>query len=170
MQHIKNSIAEVAAMYQLTKSEERLLGRAATLLDTKIRNNAQSETMSSPDVVRATARSYFALTHAHKELEVFTVMYLDGQHRLIATVEAFVGTIDCASIYPREIVKQALSYNAAVVIFAHNHPSGAPEPSKPDIQITTRLTDALALIGVRVLDHIIVGRLESFSFAEHGLI
>lgn len=106
---------------------------------------------------------------AHYEREVFGVMLLDSQHCLIAFEELFMGTIDCASVYPREVVKIALEKNAAVVIFAHNHPSGNAEPSYADKEITTKLVDALKLIDIRVLDHIIVGH-ESVSFAERGLL
>jgi|TARA_B110000240_G_C13460085_1_gene436278 DNA repair protein RadC len=89
--------------------------------------------------------------------EVFFVMLLNSQHQLIEYRELFFGTINSASVYPREVVKAVLSQNAAAVIFAHNHPSGNPEPSKADILITKRLSDALSLIDVSVLDHIVVG-------------
>ncbi len=103
------------------------------------------------------------------EREVFSVMLLDSQHKLIDYRELFFGTINAASVYPREVVKLALLENAAAVIFAHNHPSGTAEPSQADIAITKRLKDALALIDVSVLDHIIVGETTS-SFAEKGLL
>ncbi len=104
------------------------------------------------------------------EREVFAVMYLDNQHRLIAWEELFFGTIDGASVHPREVVKQVLEHNAAAVIFAHNHPSGVAEPSQADRRITERLKAALLLVDVRVLDHMIVGDSEVLSFAERGLI
>ena len=103
------------------------------------------------------------------EREVFGVMLLDNRHRLIDYQELFFGTIDSASIYPREVVKVVLKENAAAVIFAHNHPSGVAEPSQADQQITDKLVDALQLIDVRVLDHIVVGH-ESVSFAERGVL
>lgn len=103
------------------------------------------------------------------EREVFAVMMLDTQHQLIEFNELFFGTVDTASVYPREVVKAVLAVNAAAVIFAHNHPSGETEPSQADRLITKRLTDALALIDVRVLDHIVVGR-TPVSFAERGLL
>ena len=106
---------------------------------------------------------------SHYEREVFGVMLLDNRHRLIDYKELFFGTIDAASIYPREVVKAVLTDNAAAVIFAHNHPSGLAEPSTADKLITKRLVDALLLIDVRVLDHIIVGE-TSVSFAERGLL
>jgi DNA repair protein RadC len=103
------------------------------------------------------------------EHEVFACLMLDNRNRVIAFRELFRGTIDGASVYPREVVKQALADNAAAVIFAHNHPSGATEPSQADIAITERLKKALALIDVRVLDHLIVGD-EVTSFAERGIL
>ena len=103
------------------------------------------------------------------EREVFAVMMLDNQHRLKEFNELFFGTIEAAGVYPREVVKAVLAVNAAAVILAHNHPSGEAEPSQADKQITKRLTDALALIDVRVLDHIVVGK-TPVSFAERGLL
>lgn len=103
------------------------------------------------------------------EREVFAILLLDNQHRIIEYKELFFGTIDSASIHPREVVKTVLEFNAAAVMFVHNHPSGHVEPSDSDRRITARLKDALALIDVRVLDHFIVGE-ECFSFAEKGLI
>lgn len=102
--------------------------------------------------------------------EVFGCLFLDNQHRVIHFEELFRGTIDGANVYPREVVKKALAFNAAAVIFAHNHPSGVAEPSEADKHITVRLKQALNLIDIRVLDHFIVGDGEAYSFAEHGLI
>jgi len=95
---------------------------------------------------------------------------LDNRHRLIAFEELFRGTIDRAGVHPREVLRQTLLHNAAALIFAHNHPSGVLEPSPADEQITLRLRDALALVDVRVLDHIIVGDGHCLSFAERGLL
>ncbi len=106
----------------------------------------------------------------HYPYEVFACLFLDTKHRLIAFDELFNGTIDGASVYPREVVKQALSHNASAVIFSHNHPSGIAEPSQADRQITQRLKAALELVDIRVLDHIIIGDSESLSFAERGLL
>lgn len=106
----------------------------------------------------------------HQSREVFSALFLDSQHRLIHYQELFQGTIDCASVYPREVVKEALKHNCAAIIFAHNHPSGIAEPSPADQNITNRLIQALALLDIRVLDHIIVGEGETVSFAERGLI
>lgn len=104
-----------------------------------------------------------------QEKEVFAVMFMDNQHALIEYNEMFSGTIDSASVYPREIVKQALKVNAAAVILSHNHPSGLSEASIADKQITERIKKALALIDITVLDHIIIAR-EPLSFAETGLL
>ena len=102
--------------------------------------------------------------------EVFAALLLDNKHQVISFKELFHGTLDGASVYPREVVKLVLQQNAAAVIFAHNHPSGNSTPSSADRQITLKLKDALAMIDVRVLDHFIVGDDGGFSFAEHGLI
>lgn len=113
---------------------------------------------------------YLMVRLSHLEHEVFAVLFLDNRHRLIAFEEMFRGTIDSASVYPREVVKAALQHNAAAVIFAHNHPSGDPQPSHADELITRRLKDALALVDIRVLDHIVVGADFCESFAERGLL
>ena len=102
--------------------------------------------------------------------EVFCLLHLDNRHRLIAFDELFRGTIDGASVHPREVVKQALSRNAAAVILAHNHPSGVAEPSQADELITARLREALALVAIRLLDHLVVGDTRCTSFAERGLL
>jgi DNA repair protein RadC len=112
----------------------------------------------------------FRLRIADREREVFCVMYLDTQHRMIAIDELFFGTIDAASVYPREVVKAALAVNAAAVCFSHNHPSGVVDPSEADKRITERLSQALALMDIRVLDHIIVSTQGAYSFAQHGLL
>ncbi len=105
-----------------------------------------------------------------REREVFAVMLLDNQHRLLQYKELFEGTLDAAAVYPREVVKLALGANAAAVILAHNHPSGVAEPSLADQQITKRLVDALALVDIRVLDHLVVGDGKPVSLAERGML
>jgi DNA repair protein RadC len=117
-----------------------------------------------------TTRTYLTMQLRDHPHEVFACIFLDNQHRIIAFEKLFRGTIDGASVYPREVTRRALSLNAAAVIFAHNHPSGVAEPSRADRQITERLTAALALFDIRVLDHFIVGDGKAFSFAEHGLL
>jgi DNA repair protein RadC len=115
-------------------------------------------------------KDYLALQLAGREQEVFAVLFLDGQHRLIALREMFQGTLTQTSVYPREVVKAALAHNAGAVVLAHNHPSGLAEPSRADEHLTTALKSALALVDVRVLDHIVVGRGHAVSLAERGLL
>ena len=102
--------------------------------------------------------------------EVFSCIFLDSQHRVICCEDLFLGTLDGAAVYPREVAVRALQYCAAAVIFAHNHPSGVAEPSAADKRITERLQAALSLLDIRVLDHIIIGRGKGYSFAEAGLL
>ncbi|WP_045856084.1 RadC family protein [Teredinibacter purpureus] len=113
-------------------------------------------------------KDYLQLQLREKTSEVFAALFLDSQHRLIAFEELFQGTIDGAAVYPREVVKRALSHNAAAVIFAHNHPSGIAEPSNADHNITRRLKDALSLLDIRTLDHLVVGDADVVSFADNG--
>jgi DNA repair protein RadC len=126
----------------------------------------EGDLLTSPDLVR----DYLSAQLRHQPQEVFAVLFLDNQHRLIAYDELFYGTIDGASVYPREVVKKALSRNSSAVILAHNHPSGVAEPSQADQRITQRLQDALKLVDIRVIDHMIVGDKEVISFAERGLL
>lgn len=142
---------------------DQVLEAAAEIL--AARSSKPTDSFCNPTVTKSFAASKLQAY----EREVFAVMLLDNQHRLIEFKELFFGTIDSASVYPREVVKTVLAMNAAAVIFAHNHPSGEPEPSQADRCITTRLIDALGLIDVRVLDHIVVGD-TSVSFAERGLL
>lgn len=104
------------------------------------------------------------------EREVFGMVLLDNRHRIIEFVELFMGSINSASVHPREVVKKALAQNAAAVILVHNHPSGDPDPSQADREITNRLQDALNIVEVRLLDHIVVGLEGTVSFAERGLL
>jgi DNA repair protein RadC len=123
--------------------------------------------MNSPQRVR----EYLGLCLAHAKHEIFAALFLDAQNRLIEYRDLFHGTLTQTSVYPREVVKEALRLNAAAVILAHNHPSGAAEPSRADELLTRTLRDALALVDVRVLDHIIVaGPGRTVSFAERGLL
>jgi len=124
------------------------------------------QVFTSPDQVVKFLQA--SLVGRHQE--VFVVMFLDTRHRLIVSEELFTGTIDSASVYPREVVRQALRHNAAAVILAHNHPSGVAEPSREDRQITARLRDALQLVDIRLLDHFVVGSGEVVSLAERGMI
>ncbi|HEY1849522.1 MAG TPA: DNA repair protein RadC, partial [Candidatus Binataceae bacterium] len=122
--------------------------------------------LSSPEVMR----DFLRLNLGTREFETFCCLFLDNRHRLIEFVELFRGTIDGASVHPREVVREALQRNAAAVIFVHPHPSGVAEPSRADELITTRLRESLSLIDVRVLDHLIVAGDEVVSFAESGLL
>lgn len=117
-----------------------------------------------------TVKDYLALQLAGRAQEVFAVLFLDAQHRLIALRELFQGTLTQTSVYPREVVKAALAHNAAAVVLAHNHPSGIAEPSRADEFLTATLKSALALVDVRVLDHVVVGRGQVVSLAERGLL
>jgi DNA repair protein RadC len=125
----------------------------------------RGDALTSPDATRR----YLAARLRHSPREVFACLFLDNRHRVIAYEELFFGTVDGASVHPREVVKRALAHNAAALILAHNHPSGVAEPSRADEQITRRLQEALGLVEVRVLDHLIVGD-EVTSLAERGLI
>jgi DNA repair protein RadC len=126
----------------------------------------RSAAMDSPGAVR----EYLAAQLRHRRREVFCCLFLDTQHRVIAFDELFEGTLNAASVYPREVVQAALQRGAAAVILAHNHPSGVTEPSQADIWITERLAQALALVDIKVLDHMIVGDGAALSFAERGLL
>ncbi|MCS6178915.1 RadC family protein [Shewanella baltica] len=144
------------------QSDEAILASAANIIAERyIKKDAYTNPQATKDFLTYKLSGY--------EREVFAVMLLDNQHQLLEFNELFFGTLDAASVYPREVVKAVLAVNAAAVIFAHNHPSGESEPSAADKNITKRLTDALALIDVRVLDHIVVGR-SPVSFAERGLL
>jgi DNA repair protein RadC len=122
--------------------------------------------LSSPEKVR----NYLSLTLGHLTREVFMVLFVDTQNRIIANEILFEGTLTQTSVYPREVLQRALHHNAAAVMFAHNHPTGIAEPSSADTALTTSLKEALAVIDVRVLDHFIVAGNEMCSFAELGLL
>lgn len=140
-----------------------VLDRAQALLAQRYR--AGSPVLTSP----ALTREFLRLHLGACEHEVFGVLHLDSRHRLIAVEDLFRGTINSSSVHPREVVKATLARNAAAVILYHNHPSGLTEPSAADELITRRLREALALIDVRVLDHLIIAE-SIFSMAEHGLL
>jgi DNA repair protein RadC len=122
--------------------------------------------LTSPGAVR----DYLRLVLAARDHEVFVVLFLDAQHRVLRSAELFRGTLTQTSVYPREVVRAALSANAAAVIFAHNHPSGIAQPSQADELLTRQLREALALVEIRVLDHFIVAGNQTLSFAEQGLL
>ncbi|MGF1910283.1 DNA repair protein RadC [Vibrio kasasachensis] len=126
----------------------------------------RGEALTSPQQTKL----YLSSLLRDRQREAFYILFLDNQHRVIHSEVMFEGTIDSASVYPREVVKRALEQNAAALILAHNHPSGVAEPSQSDRRITRRLCDALALVEIRILDHFVVGDGEVISFAERGWI
>lgn len=128
------------------------------------------ETLKRGDALTSPQQTklYLSSLLRDRQREAFYILFLDNQHRVIQDEVMFEGTIDAASVYPREVVKRALEHNAAALILAHNHPSGVAEPSQADRRITRRLTDALSLVDIRVLDHFVVGDGEVVSFAERG--
>ncbi len=131
-----------------------------------------AETLKHGDALTSPQQTklYLSSVLRDRQREAFYILFLDNQHRVIRDEILFEGTIDAASVYPREVVKRALHHNAAAVILAHNHPSGVAEPSQADRRITDRLRDALGLVEIRVLDHFVVGDGEVVSFAERGWI
>jgi DNA repair protein RadC len=144
-------------------SFEEIISAAREQMSRRVRRGTQ---LTSPKATR----DYLTLKLGTLEREVFAVIFLDKRHRLISYQEMFLGTIDGATVHPREVVKEALKQNAAAVILAHPHPSGVAEPSQADELITNRLKEALSLIDVRILDHIIVAGGDTVSFAERGLV
>ena len=145
---------------------------AALRASTELARRQAQEPLSTADVLSSPqqTRKFLQLHLGSRSREVFSCMFLDSQHRMICCDDLFLGTLDGAAVYPREVVILALQYSSAAVIFAHNHPSGVAEPSSADKRITQRLQAALELLDIRVLDHIIVGRGREFSFAEAGLL
>ena len=144
-------------------SDEDVIAAALRILSRRL---ARSNAMTCPGVTR----DYLAVRFADLEHEIFACLFLDARHHVLACEELFRGTVDGASVHPREVVKRALAHNAAAVILAHNHPSGVPEPSEADRSITRRLHNALQLVDIRVLDHLIVGGATVVSMAERGLV
>ncbi|MFH2345350.1 RadC family protein [Enterobacter cloacae] len=147
----------------LPASADVILEAARQVIDQKMQRGTE---FTSPVAVK----EYLHTKLAGFENEVFAVLFMDTRYRLIEYREMFHGTIDGASVYPREVVKEALRLNAAAVIVSHNHPSGNPEPSTADRALTQRLREALGLVDVRMLDHVIVAGSATASFAERGLI
>jgi DNA repair protein RadC len=158
---------KINAISGMGLSKYAQLASTLELTDRYLRSGFErGEPINDPSVTR----EYLKCRLSRHRREVFACMFLDNQHRLISYEELFFGTIDGASVHPREVVRRAMETNAAAVIFAHNHPSGVAEPSQADQRITERLKSALALVDVRVLDHMIVGEAEVMSFAERGLL
>jgi DNA repair protein RadC len=144
-------------------TDEEVINAARACLANKMRRGAS---LASPSAVR----DYLVLRFGALEHEVFSVIYLDSRHRVIECQNLFRGTIDAASVHPREVVKEALRRNAAACILAHNHPSGVAEPSAADELITRKIREALGLVDIRVLDHVVVAGGGTVSFAERGLL
>ncbi|KGU50676.1 DNA repair protein RadC [Xanthomonas phaseoli pv. phaseoli] len=142
---------------------DQILEAARQVIEQKMQ---RGEAFTSP----AAVKEYLLAKLAGFEHEVFAVLFLDAKHRLIDYVEMFHGTIDAADVHPREVVKQALRLNAAAVIVSHNHPSGGAEPSAADKAMTSRLRQALELVDIRMLDHVIVAGNVAMSFSECGLL
>lgn len=150
-----------------SRKQQRLLLAALEFARRCFEQSLQRENaMTGPQATR----QFLCARLADRPYETFCCLYLDNRHRVIAFAELFRGTIDGAAVHPREVIREVLAHNAAAVILAHNHPSGVAEASRADELITRRLSDALALIDVRVLDHIIVGDGATLSFAERGLL
>lgn len=146
--------------------KSRLLAAKELVRRSLLEKLAQGNALNSPSSVR----DYLRMSLAARDYEVFVVMFLDAQNRVIKSEEMFRGTLTQTSVYPREVVKRCLALNAGAAIFAHNHPSGIAEPSHADETLTQSLKQALALVDVRVLDHFIVAGTSVLSFAERGLL
>ncbi len=144
-------------------ADERIVLRAIKVLRARFK---ERDVFSSPDTVK----DFLRLQAQGLGHEVFSVMYLDAQNRLLQYEQLFRGTLTQTSVYPREVVKQALAWNAASVVLHHNHPSGVCEPSRADEALTHTLKAALALVDIRVLDHIVTSDLGALSMAEKGLL
>lgn len=151
-------------MNKLSAEQLSIVNQAISILDQTIINREFS--LTSPDLVR----NYLRLKLEKKEREIFAVIFLDNQHRVIEYNEMFSGTISAAAVYPREILKRSLELNSAAIIIAHNHPSGKANESQADKMITERIQTALGVVDIRLLDHIIIGSGEMVSFAEKGFI
>jgi DNA repair protein RadC len=147
---------------ELAPTEQQTVRTALTLLERQLREPGASFTSSHA------VRDWLRLQLATLEREEFTALFLDNQHRLIAHDTLFTGTINHTQVHPREVVKAALKNNAAAILVAHSHPSGLAEPSDADRRITERLKQALDLVDIRLLDHLVVGGMDIVSFAERG--
>ncbi|EMR8941065.1 DNA repair protein RadC [Yersinia enterocolitica] len=147
---------------EMSPGEQRTVRRALNLLAKQLREPGVAFTSTH------VTRDWLRLHLTGLEREVFIVLWLDNQNRLLAQDTLFTGTINSTTVHPRELVKSAMKHNAASAVLAHNHPSQLAEPSQADRQITDRIKTALALVDVRVLDHLVVGGLDIVSFAERG--
>lgn len=151
------------ALKNLSSLQRNIVNQALRIMED---HRAYMTAISCPEDFKA----YLRLKYAGEEREVFVVVLLDVQRKIMDCVELFAGTLAQTSVYPREVAKLALVSNASAVAFCHNHPSGNPEPSRADISLTSRLKEALALIDVSVIDHVVVGTDGAVSLAERGLV
>lgn len=147
---------------KLAPTDQQTIRTALTLLECQLREPGAAFTSSS------SVRDWLRLQLATLDREAFTVLWLDNQHRLISHDTLFLGTINSITVHPREVVKSGLKINAAAAVLAHNHPSGEAEPSQADRLMTERLKQALELVDIRLLDHLVVGGMDIVSFAERG--
>lgn len=147
---------------ELAPTDQQTILTALTLLECQLREPGAAFTSSN------SVRDWLRLQLATLDREAFTVLWFDNQHRLIVHNTLFLGTINSITVHPREVVKSGLKNNAAAALLAHNHPSGEAEPSQADRLITERLKQALELVDIRLLDHLVVGGMDIVSFAERG--
>jgi len=155
-------LRETDGQYRPAKHDD-VIAAASTILETKLRNGQPISSLND-------IRIFLASRLAGREAEVFSVVFLDNRHCVLEYEEMFYGTLNGCAVYPREVARRALQHNAAAVFFSHNHPAGSSLPSRADEVLTNRLKEALALVDVRVLDHIVIGDGEYVSFAERGLL
>ena len=166
--------SEAAAVYAVTPmtgsrvTEDNIIQQAIQILEDRLTRRTTDIEITKPDDVR----KQFFLRWGHEEREVFFVAFLNNRNIIIKTEPMFYGTIDSASVWPREVVKEAIRCNASAIILGHNHPSGNAEPSDADKRLTKRIVEACGLLDIRVLDHIVLGETlaQSVSFSERGLI
>ncbi len=164
MKKMRKTVRLNAVPDDLTEAEQAVVINLA--LDILVERHSPGQALTNP----ADTAKYLRLKLSEYKNEVFAALFLDNRHRALAFEELFFGTINGASVHPRVVVQRAMEINAAAVIFAHNHPSGIAEPSHADRTITDRIKQALDLVDVRVLDHIVVGAEGTTSFAERGLL
>lgn len=162
--HDQYRISNMSIVAQVADAENEIIKQALVILERRMLREVFKA--SSPTVIK----QYLVMKMARLEYEIFCVLWLDVKSRVLECEELSRGTLSHCAVYPREIVRSAMRHNAASCIFTHCHPSGEPSPSDADLHLTKALRDALSLVDVRVLDHIIVANVQTFSFAENGLI
>ncbi|VFR27478.1 DNA repair protein RadC [plant metagenome] len=162
----KLSVEDSAKLFKMldTQHEDWIIARALQIVERRVFRRGKA--MCDPQAVKDFLRSKLM----DQRNEIFAILFLDSKHRIIAYEELFHGTIDHTKVYPRVVIGKALEHNAAAVILSHNHPSGVSDPSHADRRLTSVLQSALKPVDIRVLDHLVIGEGQPFSFAEHGLI